>query len=630
MRKLLLLTLFAAAPAFSQTCTAPTSIQITGPLNALAGVMSGNIDLQLNYTISGNPPVVQSELQVQVIAGIMSVSGVALVCLPPGSSVVANYALSKPAPLSGTTHFVRYWVVPASGGPYAVSSIESATAATPSLSPLPLSLLSPNLSATLPLVLTSGVFSCPTCGSGGGGSPGGSINAAQYNLGSGVFGGVLNASATNKFLTQSSSGPPAWNTILLADLPTIPYSQTTGVQAALGYTPLNAASNLSDLASVSTARTNLGLGSAATQSSSAFEPAITTGTTSQYWRGDKTWRTFTTDLWANLSAVGPLSFNSSTGAFSCASCLTSSLVSSVFGRTGAVVATSGDYTTAQVTESGSLYFTNARAVSALAGLYEVPLTFGAGLNRSTNTITVPAGGITNAMLAGSIAASKLVGTDIVIPASQTTGFAAVATSGSASDLGTGTLPAARLPNPSATTLGGVESIAAVSHQFLTSISTSGVPSKAQPAAGDVSGLANSATTDTTNASNITSGTLPHAQLPTSILPAGFGVMFRGADAAAGGVLYVTIPYACTITDWVITADSTATVKVWRIADGGTAVPTVSNNLSTSGFSLASGTRLHSSTLTDLSSTAIAAYDTFGINLYASASTHVEFLIGCAR
>jgi hypothetical protein len=72
--------------------------------------MSGNIDLQLNYTISGNPPVVQSELQVQVIAGIMSVGGVALVCLPPGSSVVANYALSKPAPLSGTTHFVRYWL----------------------------------------------------------------------------------------------------------------------------------------------------------------------------------------------------------------------------------------------------------------------------------------------------------------------------------------------------------------------------------------------------------------------------------------------------------------------------------------------------------------------------------------
>jgi hypothetical protein len=40
-------------------------------------------------------------------------------------------------------------------------------------------------------------------------------------------------------------------------------------------------------------------------------------------------------------------------------------VASVFGRTGAVVATSGDYTTAQVTESGNLYFTNARAQAAI-------------------------------------------------------------------------------------------------------------------------------------------------------------------------------------------------------------------------------------------------------------------------
>jgi hypothetical protein len=41
-------------------------------------------------------------------------------------------------------------------------------------------------------------------------------------------------------------------------------------------------------------------------------------------------------------------------------------VSSVFGRTGAVVAVSGDYTTAQVTESGNLYFTNGRARSAIS------------------------------------------------------------------------------------------------------------------------------------------------------------------------------------------------------------------------------------------------------------------------
>ena len=49
-------------------------------------------------------------------------------------------------------------------------------------------------------------------------------------------------------------------------------------------------------------------------------------------------------------------------------------VSSVFGRTGSVVPQSGDYSTAQVTESGNLYFTSARARGALAG---------AGLSRST-------------------------------------------------------------------------------------------------------------------------------------------------------------------------------------------------------------------------------------------------------
>jgi hypothetical protein len=41
-------------------------------------------------------------------------------------------------------------------------------------------------------------------------------------------------------------------------------------------------------------------------------------------------------------------------------------VSSVFGRTGAVVATSGDYTTTQVTEGTNLYFTDARARAAIS------------------------------------------------------------------------------------------------------------------------------------------------------------------------------------------------------------------------------------------------------------------------
>ena len=100
----------------------------------------------------------------------------------------------------------------------------------------------------------------------------------------------------------------------------------------------------------------------------------------------------------------------------------------------------------------------------------------------------------------------------------------------ASNLTTGTVPAARLPNPTASTLGGVQSKAAVTNQFLTSISTSGVPASAQPAAAGITGLAASATTDTTNATNITSGTLPAARLPNPTTTTLGGV--RAIDAVA--------------------------------------------------------------------------------------------------
>lgn len=59
--------------------------------------------------------------------------------------------------------------------------------------------------------------------------------------------------------------------------------------------------------------------------------------------------------------------------------------------------------------------------------------------------------------------------------------------------GTGTIS---LGNPSASTLGGVESIAAVSHNFLTSISSSGVPAQAQPACADISDAGTACTVNT--------------------------------------------------------------------------------------------------------------------------------------
>jgi hypothetical protein len=53
-------------------------------------------------------------------------------------------------------------------------------------------------------------------------------------------------------------------------------------------------------------------------------------------------------------------------------------VTSVFGRTGPVVALSGDYNTAQVTESGNLYFTNARAWAALSASSPIAFNFSTG------------------------------------------------------------------------------------------------------------------------------------------------------------------------------------------------------------------------------------------------------------
>lgn len=62
----------------------------------------------------------------------------------------------------------------------------------------------------------------------------------------------------------------------------------------------------------------------------------------------------------------------------------------------------------------------------------------------------------------------------------------------ATNIGSGTLNAARLPNPSSSTLGGIQSAAAQATKWINSISTSGVPSLTQPAFTDISGTATTA------------------------------------------------------------------------------------------------------------------------------------------
>lgn len=72
------------------------------------------------------------------------------------------------------------------------------------------------------------------------------------------------------------------------------------------------------------------------------------------------------------------------------------IITSVFGRTGAVVAESGDYTTTQVTEGTNLYFTNSRARSAIS-LTTTGTSGAATYDSATGILNVPQyqGGVTS-------------------------------------------------------------------------------------------------------------------------------------------------------------------------------------------------------------------------------------------
>lgn len=96
------------------------------------------------------------------------------------------------------------------------------------------------------------------------------------------------------------------------------------------------------------------------------------------------------------------------------------------------------------------------------------LTVGAGLQSSGGSLLIPGGAVTNAMLVNS---SITINThNTALGASLVLAF---------SDF-SGTIAASQCPNPAATTLGCIESFAAVSNQWLDSISTAGVPHASQP------------------------------------------------------------------------------------------------------------------------------------------------------
>lgn len=95
----------------------------------------------------------------------------------------------------------------------------------------------------------------------------------------------------------------------------------------------------------------------------------------------------------------------------------------------------------------------------------------------------------------------------------------------------------------------------------------------------------------------------------------------GVTTISAPVVSFAIPctYAGTITGYTIAADAgTCTVKTWKKATG-TAIPTVTDLISTSGVSLSTGTLVRSSTTSDFTTTTVTANDVFIFQVSASAT-----------
>ena len=367
----------------------------------------------------------------------------------------------------------------------------------------------------------------------------GSIGTADISDGAVTYAKIQNVSATDKVLGRSSAGAGVVQEIactaagraLLAGASAAAQRTTLGAGSASGLATLDGSAYLtsSQFPALTGDVTSAGGGLATTIGSNVVSFAKFQQISTARLLGRSTAGTGNVE---QISLGSGLTLTS--GVLDVAP--TAGAVSSVFGRTGAVVAATNDYAFSQISGSVTLAqlpsIADGKILSNISGSSAVPAanglsaiidaiignTRGSVLYRGASAWSALAPGSSgNVLTSGGVGAdpswTAVGGTGTVtsvgltapgflsVSGSPVTGSGTLAlslatqsanqvfagpTTGSAAAPTFRALVGADLPNPSSSTLGGVQSKAAVSHQFLTSISTSGVPALAQPAHADLS------------------------------------------------------------------------------------------------------------------------------------------------
>jgi hypothetical protein len=204
---------------------------------------------------------------------------------------------------------------------------------------------------------------------------------------------------------------------------------------------------------------------------------------------------------------------------------------------------------------------------------------------------------------------SLVGADLPNPAPSTLGgveslaavasnwIRAISTSGvptasqpAFTDI-SGTVAAAQLPNPTASTLGGVESLAAVTSKWINTISTSGVPSATQPNFTDLSGSASLAQLPSISNSSVLGNNSGGTAIPASLSASNVLDMINNVQ---GDILYRDVSGWLVLppgtNGQVLTTAGAAANPAWTTVTGtGTVTSVATNNGITGGTITTTGT-----------------------------------------